>query len=287
MLFAPSLPAVRRSPALRAAATLLLTALVEVALIVVAYQLYSTVRVLVAGKAATAIANGNAVLSGERALHLSFEQPLQRLALRARWLIDFCDLYYVYMYLPFIGITAVVLFFADRGRYVRVRRAFLISGGIGLLVFAWFPVAPARLLPGAGFVDTVARFYPDAGYASNHFANQYAAVPSFHFGWSLLATCSLWRVARHGLLRTLLAAAPVLMLVTIIVTANHLWFDALAGATVAWLGYHAAPALDRVYAWVRSLREALVAPWRQPQVLGKPVQAASEVRARPELRSGR
>lgn len=222
------------------------TVLLECVMVVCGYQLYSTVRALVAGESGTAIGHGAMMLRFERWLHLSFEQPLQQAALRALWLVRLCNYFYVYLYLPFIVCTAVILFLRNRRLYTLTRRTFLISGGIGLLVFARYPVAPPRLLPGEGFVDTIQRFYPQAGYAANHFANQFAAVPSFHFAWTALAAFALWRAFRSVLLRVLVALVPALMLGVIIVTANHLWLDAAIGGLVVWLSARLARLLDRM-----------------------------------------
>jgi hypothetical protein len=254
---------------LAGAAALASAILLECAMVVCGYQLYSTVRVLVAGRRAVAIAHGALALGFERSLHLSFEQPAQHAALRALWLVRFCNYYYVYMYLPFIAGTAVVLFLRDRRIYTHTRRTFLISGAIGLFIFAQFPVAPPRLLPNAGLVDTLQRFYPEAGYASNHFANQYAAVPSFHVAWTVLAAISLWRVVSPRSLRTLIGLVPLVTLLVVIVTANHLWLDAAIGGLVLAVSSWLARRIDELLArggqrfcWLRDVQR----PGRLPEL---------------------
>jgi hypothetical protein len=217
---------------LRRAVAFATTVIVELLLIGAGYQLYSTVRMLVLGQSSAAYAHGFAVLHLEQRLHLAWEQPLQQVALRVPGLIPLADAAYVYLYLPFLAITALALFVRDRALYAQMRRTFLLSGGIGLVIFALFPDAPPRLLPGAGFIDTIARFDPRAGYAHNPFANQFAAIPSFHFGWCAAAALFLRRATPWRPVRALLLALPVLMLGTIVVTANHLWLDALAGGGV-------------------------------------------------------
>ena len=75
---------------------------------------------------------------------------------------------------------------APPARFLRLRNAMMVSGAIGLIVFASYPVAPPRLR-GLGLVDTVTSsstayrvLQPPA------FVNQYAAMPSLHSGWDLL-----------------------------------------------------------------------------------------------------
>ena len=44
------------------------------------------------------------------------------------------------------------LFLRHRQQYDIYRNALLISGGIGLLIFALYPVAPPRFVPGLGVI---------------------------------------------------------------------------------------------------------------------------------------
>jgi hypothetical protein len=209
------------------------------------------------------------VLHLEGALGLDLERSLQSAALHAVWLVRMLNYYYVFMYLPFIAATAVLLFLRDRAWYTCARRAFLLSGAIGLLVFAIFPVAPPRLLPDAGFVDTVDRYYHEAGYAANPLANQFAAIPPFHFGWCLLASWCLWRIVRRTWLRAAIALVPALMLLSIVVTGNHLWMDAAVGTLVVLAAYRLAVRLDRASAWLR--RQA----FETPHAYGRPLPPSS------------
>ena len=75
-------------------------------------------------------------------------------------------------------------------------------------------------------------------------SNQYAAMPSLHFGWSSWCAFVLWPAARDRVwLRVLLVAYPLATLFAIIVTANHFWLDAVGGALVLGVGYAVASAL--------------------------------------------
>ena len=75
------------------------------------------------------------------------------------------------------------------------RRAFLFSMLLALPWYAIYPLAPPRFMPQYGFRDTLMEFGPkyfsSDGLVS---ANQYAAMPSMHIGWTtiaalMLATC--------------------------------------------------------------------------------------------------
>jgi len=67
-------------------------------------------------------------------------------------------------------------------------RVFVVATLIALPVYAIYPLAPPRFMDRYGypFVDTLARFdpTPTSGVGS---ANPYAAMPSMHIGWSVIA----------------------------------------------------------------------------------------------------
>jgi hypothetical protein len=102
-----------------------------------------------------------------------------------------------------------------------------------LAIHVAFPLAPPRML--AGFVDTLDVFGPDI-YPADHtqsVANQFAAMPSLHFGWSVIVAAGFVMVVRNRW-RWLALAHPVITLLAIVATANHYWLDAaVAGLLVA------------------------------------------------------
>jgi hypothetical protein len=233
---------IRRAPAWL---VLLSTMVSELVYAAGGYAAYSNVRSFVAGRESVAVRHGRDVLDIERLLHLSFEKPLQAAALHWSLLVRFFDYYYVAMYGPFVIMTGIFLFVRDRAQYVRLRRSILLSGAIGLVIFTVYPVAPPRLL-GLGFADTIHMYLPMAGYANNSIANQFAAIPSFHFGWCALSAVALYQSVTQRGVRAALCVLVPLMLVTIVATGNHLWIDAVVGVTVVAVAYRAAPALDLV-----------------------------------------
>ena len=108
---------------------------------------------------------------------------------------------YIYGSLHFIVTAGAVIYLYRRcpGDYPRWRNTLALTTVLALIGFVFWPLMPPRLLytlaPGSyGFVDTLAR-YPtfwsfDSG-AINKISNQYAAMPSLHFGWSLFCATSL------------------------------------------------------------------------------------------------
>ena len=114
--------------------------------------------------------------------------------------------------------------------------ALFASGAIGVVMYAVIPVALPRLILFAGFVDTLA-VYDRVGYNAQEtraFVNPYAAIPSLHFGWSLLLGAVACRVSTHNTLRAFGLIWPVAMYFAVVMTANHFIVDAIAGAIVSW-----------------------------------------------------
>lgn len=203
----------------------------EAVIMVTAYLAYEAVRRLVVSEPVAAFAHASRIISIEQRLGIFLERDLQQLIIDHHWLVTLFNWIYVWGYLPAIVVAAIYLFLAHRHAYGRYRNAFLLSGAMGLAVFASLPVAPPRMFPELGFVDTVhlnSDFYRSVH--STGLVNEFAAVPSFHFGWTLLVGIALWQTARHAAIRAAAVLLPAAMLAAIVLTANHYVLDALAGA---------------------------------------------------------
>lgn len=206
----------------------------EIALILTAIGLYFVVRGLMETRIDLAYRNAERVIELERSAGIFTEPELQDAVVAHGWLVDAASQFYIYGHWPVLSLTLLWLLFRHRDEYPRFRNAMLISGAIGLVIFALFPVAPPRFLPGYGFVDTVTEqtsayrvLQPPA------FVNQYAAVPSLHFGWNLLMGIAWANFAGHWLARLFGWLMPPAMLAAIVLTANHYLVDGLAGGAIA------------------------------------------------------
>ena len=106
---------------------------------------------------------------------------------------------------------------------------------LALVGYALFPTAPPRMFPAAGFTDTISTFTntnQDSSFASL-LVNPYAAVPSMHVAFSLMISVPAMNLVRSAWARALWSMYPLVVFFVIVVTANHYWFDAAAGAAVA------------------------------------------------------
>jgi len=226
---------------------------IEAAVVVAAYLAYESVRRAIAPHAGPAISHAVRLVEFERRAGFFWERTLQQAVVDYHLLVTLLNWVYVWGYLPVIGGVAIWLFVNHREVYSRYRNAFLLSGAAGLMVFAFFPVAPPRLLPDGGFVDTVrlySRIYN--GIEGSGYVNQFAAVPSFHFGWILLVAIAIWETTGNRLLRLAAAGMPVAMLASIVLTGNHYFFDALAGGALVLLALGVVISVERVTGRIRS-----------------------------------
>src|SRR5437867_10172889 len=100
----------------------------------------------------------------------------------------------------------------------------------------------------------------DSHGVSSLLVNPYAAVPSMHIAFALMIGVPGAALSRTAWARAWWYAYPLLVLFVIVVTANHFWFDAAAGAAVACLAAITAHQLARVgpesWAWGDAAEEA-------------------------------
>ena len=206
----------------------------EFVLLAVMLYLYKYVRFLAKHQTADAFQNADRVLHLERALGLEFETPLQQLVLPYKAVIQGFNRYYVTVH--FIGTMAFLVwaFVRSLGEYRKVRSVLVFVTLGALAIHVVFPLAPPRMMP--GFVDTMVLYGPNPynSQAVQSFANQYAAMPSLHVGWSLIVAYGVIRISRSRY-RFAIIAHPVLTFFAITVTANHYWLDgAVAAVLVVW-----------------------------------------------------
>jgi hypothetical protein len=220
----------------------------EVLLFAGALLAYQASRAVVIGDASTAISHGWDVLRLERALGLDVEDAVQDLAVATPGMAESLNAFYLAGHLPITAVFFVWLFSRRRRAYPLLRDGFLVANAIALCVFVAFPTAPPRLTEGAGLADTLqAESAVDlhGGPLAGWF-NPYAAVPSMHFGYSLLIGVAVAALARSWAARLAGLAYPVLVFAAITATGNHFLLDAAAGALVMALGIASVAAARRI-----------------------------------------
>ena len=238
-----------------------LDAIRQLALFAAAYYLYRVVRGLVDGQAGLAFENARALVDIERTLGLFFEPGLQAWTRAQDWLLVFANWMYVNSHFVITTTFLIWLYIARNHAYYYVRNMFMVAMGLALVLYVAFPTAPPRFMPEWGFTDTVASFVGEgAENSANVLYNPYAAVPSMHIAFALMIAVPGAALSRLAWTRAWWSAYPPLVLFVIVVTANHFWFDAAAGAAVACLAAISAHQLARVgpesWAWGDPAEEA-------------------------------
>ncbi len=203
----------------------------ELLLLLPAIRFYFVIRGEVDARASDAIHNAQQIIDLERRLGIFIEPELQQRMLRSETLETVMNWVYIWLHWPVVTVTMIWLVVRRPPRVFAVyRNAFLISGAIGMIVFALYPVAPPRLIPGFGFDDTIldhSRSYrvlqPPA------LTNPFAAMPSLHVGWNLLVGIAIAREVRNLPLRIFGVVMPALMFSATVLTANHYILDGIVG----------------------------------------------------------
>ena len=125
------------------------------------------------------------MVRAEQALGIFAELNVQVAMLSYEGLIDFLSLWYFWGHFPLLIVFALWAFYRHRGQYVWARNSIFVAGGIALVVYLLFPVAPPRLIPGAGFADTLRGVFA-LQYDDSSLVNEFAAIPSMHQGFAVI-----------------------------------------------------------------------------------------------------
>jgi hypothetical protein len=201
-----------------------LRAVLELVLVALLFELYRFGRLLARGQETAAYENAVDVHHLERLLHLPSEAAIQGLIPSS--VLQLANVYYFSVHFPvMVAFLVWGYLFRPRAEYRWARNLVIALTGTALVVHIVFPLAPPRMFPQWGFVDTMAVFGPDAySGASGDLANQFAAMPSLHVGWAVLIAYVVHRTGPRWL--AWLATAHVLVTVfVVVVTANHYWLD--------------------------------------------------------------
>ena len=183
---------------------------------------------------AGAVGRARWLWQAERVLRLPSEASVQRLVLPHPALVQVFDLYYDVLHFPVLLSCMIWLFIRHRDRYGQFRTTLVAFTGLCLLI-QLIPVAPPRLLPGIGMVDTAAVYGQSVYSTTGGFeADQLSAMPSVHVGWAILVAVAVILVTRSRW-RWLAVVYPALTTLAVVVTANHFWLDGIVAAAVLGL----------------------------------------------------
>jgi membrane-associated phospholipid phosphatase len=200
-----------------------------------AYWLYRIVRGMTDGRVGEAFDNARELIGIERGMGLFVEPAVHAWASGTGWLIDGASWMYVNSHFAITTVTLAFIYLRRNASFYFIRNMFMVAMGIALVLYAAYPTAPPRFMPEWGFSDSVARFtgLTAEGSSADALYNPFAAVPSMHVAFALMLGVPMAAMARRRVVKALWYAYPVLVSWVVVVTGNHWWFDAAAGAAVA------------------------------------------------------
>lgn len=204
---------------------------IELAWVVGMLVLYNVGRYIARHHVGPAFDNAMQLWDFERWLQFPSEQAVQDTLLQAwPWAVEMANRYYAAMHFPTTAAFLVWMFLRRPDYYLWIRRALVVLTSAALVGHLAFPLAPPRMLPELGFVDT-GILYDMSVYGAdgaNSIANQYAAMPSLHVAWAALVAVGLI-VSTRTRWRWFWMIHPVITLAVVVVTANHYWLDGIIG----------------------------------------------------------
>ena len=150
---------------------------------------------------------------------------------------------YVAAHLP---VALGVLIWARRAHphaFPLARDAFAATQALAAIGYVMAPTAPPRMVAGLGYDN---RPGPGDQGLGRVVQSPYAAMPSAHTAFAVIAAGTVWALTPSRPVRAAALAYPPAVVVEVIATGDHVWLDAVGGLVVAGLGFATARATDRV-----------------------------------------
>jgi len=205
---------------------------VELLLLTITYVAYDAARGLVRGGEPVAVAHARSIANLEGSLGLLHEGDVQRALAHMPGVMTILGFGYEVLHLSVTGGVLLWLYFRHRDAYSRVRTTLLATTCIALVGFTVFPSAPPRL-DGIGITDTLALAKETAHSGVLQFLyNPYAAMPSLHMAYAVIAGACLYIWGGHRLVRAIGIAYPIFVAIEVVATGNHFFLDLAAGVAV-------------------------------------------------------
>lgn len=210
---------------------------IDVAIILTVMALYFLARGYAPTRIDASVSLSLHLINLEQALGIFYEPAIQRFSIENGLVKEAANFTYAYLHFPVMALVGVWLWWRGRDRFMFMRNVMFVSMGIGVAFYYLLPAAPPRLMAlngyDFGFIDTVFGGNTSVNYAQpSLIVNEYAAIPSFHFGWIALSAAAVWINTSNRVLRGLAVGLVVLMTWAIVATANHYFVDMALGGLV-------------------------------------------------------
>ena len=222
----------------------------DYAFVLVVVGIYFLARGVAPERIDSAVSLTTRLIAIEQSLDVFAEPRIQELSIRSHAVQEVANFIYAYLHFPVLAVVGVWLWWRGRERFLFMRNVMFVSMLIGVIFYYALPAAPPRLMAlhgyDLGFTDTVFGGNTAVSYAQpSLIRNDYAAIPSFHFGWIALAAAAIWVNTRSRALRALAVLLSVAMTWAIVASANHLFIDMVLGGAVIAVSWAVASWLRR------------------------------------------
>lgn len=195
------------------------------------------------------VARSLQIVRFEQQIGIFHEVTWQQAFLSNSLLMWAANFIYAWLHYPVMALIAIWLVIKDPERFRFVRNVLIVSALIGIVSYWILPAAPPRLMEihgyDFGFVDTVHGGGDVSYFQPGPFVNDYAAVPSFHFGWIALCSAAIWANTTRRSVKAGAVAMSLLMWWAVVVTGNHYFFDMAMGGVVVLFSWLLVSALRR------------------------------------------
>jgi hypothetical protein len=208
----------------------------ETAFVCALFSLWQAANHLTRGHTTGGLQRGQSIWHAERVIHLPNELTVQNLIINHPTLVRGANYYYDTAHLTLMVVFLIWLWVRHRDRYPFFRNMVAAFTGMALLI-QMVAVAPPRLLPGTGLVDTPAAYGQSVYATFGDLTDQYAAMPSIHVGWAILISYAVVRCSPSPW-RWLAVTHGALTVFVVVATANHYWMDGIVAVALlvpAWL----------------------------------------------------
>lgn len=198
----------------------------EAAIVAVLYSLWQLAGKLSLLGIDDALVRGAQLWDLERALGLPDELAWQNAMVPHSLTTQAANIYYAGAHVPAMGIFLVWLFVRHGDAYRQWRNTLAIITGVCLIV-QLVPVAPPRLVPATGMIDTGLAYGQSVyGTLGRGIAGQLQAMPSIHVAWAALIGWAVW-VESPSRWRWIGPAHFALTFLVVALTGNHYWLDGI------------------------------------------------------------
>ena len=206
----------------------------ELLVVLALVKVYDVVRSFAAARPDAALRHGADVLLLETHLHVDLERSVNHWLSTVTVLADLAAGWYQFVHLLVTLTVLACCYWRRPDIYRRARNSLVLVNLVGLAVFWLYPVAPPRLLPGAGFLDIDAIAGFGQGPKGPISPDMFGAMPSLHLAWATWTVIVARQLLReHEWPRRLVPGYAAVTGFVVVATANHYLMDVVAGIAVS------------------------------------------------------